>query len=248
MIREFLAAIAFLTRFPVLPDRPFNAREVARSARWFPLVGLAIGFALLSTARATALLFPALVAALIVVVVHMALTGALHMDGLADMADGFGGGHSKENVLRIMRDHAIGTYGAVALILAVGVKAACIAAFIESSRRPEHYLVLAPTLGRWSAVLMSVLQPYARSDMEAGISALIGRSELMVATVLTVTASTLLSGWSGLVVVLVATAVTIAVSVYCRYRIGGITGDTIGGNCQIVEVVTLLIGVAAVRS
>jgi adenosylcobinamide-GDP ribazoletransferase len=241
MIRGLLAAIAFLTRLPVSSKPSFSTGEVGGSARWFPLVGLAIGFAYVIAADAAASLFPALIAGLIVVLVEALLTGALHMDGLADMADGFGGGDTREDVLRIMRDHAIGTYGAVSLILLIALKAAAISVLIQTSK--PDYLVLAPALGRWSAVFMAVLQPYAREG--TAVSKSIGGSELMIATILAALPTGILFRWNGIALGFVSAGITAAISAYCKHRIGGITGDTMGANCEIVEVAILLMGAAA---
>ena len=112
-----MAAITFLTRVPIPGRWDFDARDVGKGARWFPLVGTLIGLAYAVAVWALSPFLPALVIGVIVVGLEAVLTGALHLDGLADTADGFGGGHTREDVLRIMRDHAIGSYGGVALVL-----------------------------------------------------------------------------------------------------------------------------------
>jgi cobalamin synthase len=104
---------------------------------------------------------PSLVVAVLIVAVNERLTGALHLDGLADMADGFGGGHTREDVLRIMRDHVIGSYGAVALILLVLLKVAALSTLINDDG-DATYLILAPVLGRWASTPLGHFLPYAR--------------------------------------------------------------------------------------
>ncbi len=125
MIRQFAAAIAFLTRLPAPSRMAFDAKDIGRSARWFPLIGLMIGGFLVAALQLFTLVFPPLVTAFLIAAIDALLTGALHLDGLADTADGFGGGRTREDVLRIMRDHAIGSYGAVALIFVIAIKASC---------------------------------------------------------------------------------------------------------------------------
>src|SRR5205085_11082690 len=128
-------------------------------------------------------------------------TGALHLDGLADTADGFGGGRTRDQALRIMRDHAIGSYGAVALVLVAALKITTIASLVDG-RRAVPCLVLAPALGRWSAVALSATQPYARPLSDDGPGSVgsparfVGRSELIIASV-TVAAIAVWSGWRG---------------------------------------------------
>src|SRR5262245_20084273 len=157
-MRNFLAAMAFLTRIPVSVNSPFVAEDLGRSTRWFPVVGLLIGAIYLAVYYCLAAFFPPSLAAVAVVATESFLTGALHLDGLADMADGFGGGHSRDDVLRIMRDHAIGSYGAVALILLIALKLAALSVLAERHLMVP-YLLISPMLGRWSTVFLSALLP-----------------------------------------------------------------------------------------
>jgi len=245
MIRELAAAIAFLTRIPMLPRMLFNAKDIGRSARWFPLIGLIIGGFFVAVLQLFAPLFPPLVSALLIAGIDALLTGALHLDGLADTADGFGSGRTREDVLRIMRDHAIGSYGAVALILAIAIKAAAVASLIERHRAAST-LALMPVLGRWSVVLLSVMQPYARRLDQDGappggaVSEFVGRGELVVASLTAIPIAIALSRWRG---VAAAFLIVVASGLWgwcCRRRIGGITGDTLGASVVISETLVLL--------
>src|SRR5262245_37328186 len=166
-MRNFLAAIAFLTRIPVAVNYPFVAEDLGRSTRWFPVVGLLIGAIYLAVYYCLAAFFPPAVVAVAIVTTESFLTGALHLDGLADMADGFGGGHSREEVLRIMRDHAIGSYAAVALILLIPLKRVALTVLSER-HLIVPYLLISPMLGRWSTVFLSTLLPYARRSPDEG--------------------------------------------------------------------------------
>ncbi len=160
-MRLLAAAVAFLTRLPAAGRAALDAKTVARSARFFPLAGALLGGIYAGAFWILSLAFPPLLTAVLLVALDAALTGAMHFDGLADTADGFGGGRTPADVLRIMRDHAIGSYGAVSIVLAVALKIAAIAALAESHRALPA-LFLAPVLGRWAAVLPGATQPYAR--------------------------------------------------------------------------------------
>jgi cobalamin 5'-phosphate synthase/cobalamin synthase len=247
MIRQLAAAIAFLTRVPVPSSMVFGAKDVGRSSRWFPLIGLMIGGFLVAVLQVLAPIFPALVTALLIAVVDALLTGALHLDGLADTVDGFGGGVKREDVLRIMRDHAIGSYGAVALILLIAIKATSLAALIEH-HRAAAWLALAPVLGRWPVVLLSATQPYARRSGVEGapaggaVSDFVGRVEVMVASATALTAAFALVRWRGAAAAVLVLAVSGLWGWYCRRRIGGITGDTLGASVEISETLVLLLG------
>jgi adenosylcobinamide-GDP ribazoletransferase len=245
MIRQFAAAISFLTRLPVATRVAFDSKEIGRSARWFPLIGLIIGGLLVAALQLFAPIFPPLLAAFLIAAVDALLTGALHLDGLADTADGFGGGRAREDVLRIMRDHAIGSYGAVALMLVLAIKATAMAALIER-HRAIRFLALAPALGRWSVVFLSVTQPYARRTEDDGapggsaICDFVGRTELTIASAIALGAVAILGGWRGLAASILILASSILWGWYCRRRIGGVTGDTLGASVEISEVIVLL--------
>jgi adenosylcobinamide-GDP ribazoletransferase len=249
MIRQFAAAIAFLTRVPVPSRMVFGAKEIGRSARWFPLIGLMIGGCLVASLKLFTLVFPPLLTAFLIAAIDALLTGSLHLDGLADTADGFGGGRTREDVLRIMRDHVIGSYGAVALVLVIAVKATALAVMIDQ-HRAVAWLALMPMLGRWSVVLLSATQPYARRSDQDGappggsVSDFVGRVELIVASATALPIAFLLVGWRGLTAALLVLAASGMWGWYCRRRIGGITGDTLGASVEISEALVLLAGLA----
>src|SRR6266550_1910501 len=131
--RAAVAAVAFLTRLPVGRLVPLDGDDVARGAVLFPVVGAGIGAAVGGTAAGLVRVLPPLAAAGIALAVGALLTGALHLDGLADTADALGG-RSTEHALQIMRDHAIGAYGTVALVLDLLVKAVALAALADAGR------------------------------------------------------------------------------------------------------------------
>ncbi len=112
-MRSLLVAISFLTRLPAGRFAAFNAEDVSHSAGWFPVVGLLLGAIYALAAFLLKSHLPLVMVAVLLVILDALATGALHFDGLADTADGFGGGKNREDILRIMRDHAIGSYGGV---------------------------------------------------------------------------------------------------------------------------------------
>ncbi len=240
-MRSLAASIAFLTRVPVPGAGGFGAEDVGKSARWFPLVGLLLGAVYVLMLYLLSSRFPPHVIAVLIVIAEALLTGALHMDGLADMTDGFGGGRTREDVLRIMRDHLIGSYGATALILLVALKITAIGALIQS-RHAVAYLILAPALGRWSIVPLSRFLPYAR-ESRAAVNH-IGTAELVWASLIVACATAVAASWRGLVCWGAVSIATAWFGRFCFRKIGGITGDTLGANVQISECVVLLTGLA----
>lgn len=238
-MRSLLASIAFCTRIPILVE--FSAGEIGRAARWFPVVGALLGLVSLALAWCLAPFLPPTVVAVLILAVEALITGALHFDGLADAADGLGGGKSREDSLRIMRDHAIGSYGATALILLLLLKTMTISALIAANRL-SIYLVLAPVLGRWNVVLLSRSLPYARPS--EAVSRHIGTKELVWATVLCAAITLPVGQWHGAICWGAAGLAAGLFGWFCLRKIGGVTGDTLGASEQIGEAVVLLLGTA----
>jgi adenosylcobinamide-GDP ribazoletransferase len=246
-MRRFWAAVAFLTRSPVPSGLTFDGADVGRATMLFPLVGALLGGVLALAAVALRPRLPPPLAALLVVALGALLTGAMHLDGLADMADGFGGGRAREDVLRIMRDHTIGAYGAVALILVLAVKAAALAALIAHGDEVAP-LVVGSALARWTAAPLARFLPYARDGggLGASLTDHVGPLELGGATALAGVVAVGLGGWRGLLFWAGVAAATLMNGLVCRSRIGGVTGDTMGANTEVCEALvwTLAVGIA----
>jgi adenosylcobinamide-GDP ribazoletransferase len=236
-VKSFLAAIAFLTRLPVGRLAAFDAADVAHSAGWFPFIGVLLGALYASVATLLRDHLPAGVIAVLLLTLDALATGALHFDGLADTADGFGGGKTREDILRIMRDHAIGSYGGLALAALVALKVTAYAALLKQSNWIPA-LILTPALGRWSILLLAATLPYARPSASA--IAGMGKRSLIWGTGVIVIAMIAASSTRAWIALAVVVAVTAAFGFYCRHRIGGITGDTLGANLQLCESATLL--------
>jgi adenosylcobinamide-GDP ribazoletransferase len=247
LIRQILIAISFLTRLPA-GNIECTAMDVGRAARWFPLVGALLGAIYIVAMKLLSAFLPALLTAVLIVAIDALLTGVMHLDGLADTADGFVAGRTRDDVLRIMRDHAIGSYGASALILAIALKIAAIDAFAANATAA---LLLAPVLGRWSAVFSSAIAGYARppaddSGKSVGAPArFVGRTELIFATSTAAVATLAFRSWRGAIALLITAAIATAWTMLCRNRIGGVTGDTLGAGIVIVECLVLIVFAAA---
>ena len=235
-MRRLLCALAFLTRLPI--PFAFDAADVGRATLVFPLVGALLGLAAAGVARAP---LPPWVVAVLVVAFGAVATGALHLDGLADSADGFGGGRTREDVLRIMKDHAIGAYGAVALILVIAVKIACVQSLLHDWRA----LVAAPMIARWTSVPLSRLLPYARpGGTGKALGDHVGALEVVGASLLCGAGAWWLGGWRGAACLGAAIISTGIGALVCARRIGGITGDTMGANSELTEALVYLVWLA----
>jgi adenosylcobinamide-GDP ribazoletransferase len=237
---RFLTALAFLTRIPVR-HASCTPEAIGRSASVFPLVGALVGTVAVIVLWTVRRVLPATLTATVVVLSGIVLTGALHLDGLADVADGFGGGRTRDDVLRIMRDHQIGTYGAIALIMALLFQVAAIGSLIERDAA-GRFLVIAPAASRWAMVLLGRRLPYARADAGLGraLTDHVRDRDVWESTALVLLITTLLGGWSGIVSLVVTLALTAGVGFVCWRRIGGVTGDAFGANAVLCETMILI--------
>jgi cobalamin 5'-phosphate synthase/cobalamin synthase len=232
-----MAAVSFLTRLPVGRITTFDATDVARSAGWFPLVGAMLGAIHAGTAMLLKGHLPAGVIAALLVIVEASVTGALHFDGLADTCDGFGGGRSKDDILRIMRDHAIGSYGGTALALLIVLKVVAYTALLAQTDCTTA-LILAPAVGRWSILILTTALPYARST--PSVSSDIGKWALVWGSAMTIVGLALAKSATAWIAGASVVVVTGIFGWYCRRRIAGITGDTLGANVEFCESAALL--------
>ena len=238
----------FLTRLrlPIRMSWPDDA--LARASWSFPLVGALIGaFGAGAGLAASSLGLPVSVAALVALAATMLLTGALHEDGLADTADGFGGGRTIEQKLAIMKDSRIGTYGVLALLVSVALRASCLVAVLGQGRWPFlGALVAAHAVGRAGLpTLMRGLEPVR----PGGLGAMAGLPSISVSVAAALVGlGLLLAGlgfWRGVLTAPLAVAAMAAVAMLARRQIGGYTGDVLGAAEQTAEIAVLLAAGAA---
>jgi adenosylcobinamide-GDP ribazoletransferase len=213
---------------------------LARAQRVFPLVGAMIGAATGAFYLAFAATgIPPLAAAALALGAGALLTGALHEDGLGDVADGFGGGRDRDKKLAIMRDSRLGTYGMLALIVAFAAKAAALPA-LGSATVPA--LIAAHALGRAVIPVMAATMPYARSD---GLGQSAGRPEHTNVVIAIVFGAAIALLCLPLAQALLAIGLTVvggaAVALLAQRQIGGVTGDVFGAAEQVVEIAVLLL-------
>lgn len=240
-MRALLVAIGFLTRIPV-PARMFeHASAQSRSLVWYPAVGLLIGAVLCALAWSLQTRPPLLSAAL-VLSVWVALTGALHLDGLADSADAWVGGMradpaaSRDRTLEIMKDPRSGPIGVVALVLTLLLKFAALASLPAPAWAG---LLLAPMLARTALTLAFVSTPYARSGGLGQVLVQAPRAACWCAIVLAA-AGCAFAGWRGGLALAVAAICFALWRRACLRRLQGMTGDTCGALAELIEATVLL--------
>jgi adenosylcobinamide-GDP ribazoletransferase len=234
-----LVAIGFLTRLPVPGYAYDDARAKAASLAWYPLVGALIGL-LLGVLGWALRDTSALLSAGLLVTAWVAVTGALHLDGLADSADAWiGGMGDREKTLAIMKDPRSGPAGVVALVLLLLLKFAALASLGPA---PWTALLLAPLLSRASLAALFLTTPYVRSG-GLGTALVDAPLQACVIAVLASAAACLPFGGRGLLALVLAAAVFGLWRRACMTRLGGCTGDTAGALAEMVEV-AVLVGLA----
>ena len=243
---DFLVALQFLTRIP-LPNLPYDQGSLSRAVKFFPIVGMFVGGAAASLHLLLAPHLPRLVTALLVIVFLVAITGCLHEDGLADAADGFGGGSNREQTLLIFKDSRIGSYGGAALSLTLLARVFLLAS-IPLAQTPA-YLIASHVLCRWTTLPLSYyLSPARRQDEEAGlgqgarIARLTTRGTLIVGSVITVAISILALRAHALSAIGATVLTTVLTAIYYQRKIAGVTGDCFGATNQLAEIAVYLTG------
>ncbi len=237
---DFLAALQFLTLMPPLIRRAFNEAEMARAVSYYPLVGLSIGLLLAGSARLLGWFFPQPVSAVLLLVLWVVSSGALHLDGFLDACDGLLGGSTPDQRLKIMHDHRIGAFAFSGGLLLLLVKFAALMALTVQQATPA--LLLAPVLGRWSMSLAVVLFPYARPQgLGKSLKAQAGWPQAALASLTAGVVAWLAAGSRGLLAVAAAALLAIAIVRFTLRRIPGLTGDIYGALNELTEVIVLLV-------
>lgn len=243
LARDVKTGLVFLTRFPVGHDA--SGADVARACWSLPVVGALVGaFGALIYWLAHSLGLPPFVSATLAVGATMLITGCLHEDGLADTADGFGGGSTAERKLAIMRDSRIGAYGASALALSLMLRAGAIASLIE----PELValaLIAAHAGARAAMPALMRFVPRARQDGLAADAGRPPRSSVIAAALSgTLVLVLCLGAGTGSLAVLSAIAAIGLMAWLALRQVGGQTGDVLGALEQIAEILILLVAAA----
>jgi adenosylcobinamide-GDP ribazoletransferase len=239
--RAALGAVTFLTCVPLGRRVSVDASDVARGAVLFPLVGAGVGAVAGLAAAGLEGPLPPLVAGGIAVGVALILTGALHLDALADTADGLGAG-TRERALEIMRDPRSGVFGVAAIAVAVLVEAGSLGALAETGDVVSGFVV-AGAVSRAAAAPLAAALLYARPEVGTGgvLSGRVSAVGSVVACGAALSIAALLLGWDGAVLAAVGAAVAVLCGIGSRLWLGGVTGDTLGATVQLVEIAALVV-------
>jgi adenosylcobinamide-GDP ribazoletransferase len=242
-VEDLQVAFQFLTRLPI-SRIAYHPDSLSRSAKFFPVVGLVIGAGASVLQHILAPHLNRMLVALLILTFLVLITGGLHEDALADTADAFGGGWNREQVLTILRDSRIGSFGALALVLSV------LARFLLLSLLPINrftaLVVSAHVLCRWTTLPLSYfLRPARESDDGQGarIARKISPASLLTGSLLSLAIVIYLMRREFWIPVIVALGMTASSGLYYFRRIGGVTGDCFGATNQLTEIAVYFCGV-----
>lgn len=240
--QAFWLAVGFLTRIPILVRIDYSQALMNQCSMYFPLVGLLLGALYAALFTLLSLAWSPLVCVLLVLCFHLFITGAFHEDGLADSVDALGGGYTIEKRLEIMKDSRIGTYGTVALVMALGLKVA----LLMNTQSIWLALLVVPAISRLTPLLLMAFLPYV-TDRDTSKSKPVaesfsrGRLAFSVAftIVIALTFSPWLPGlWLGALTAIIA--VVLLWGWYLQRQLGGYTGDALGASVVFCELALLM--------
>ena len=242
-MKALCAAITFLTIVPLPQSWCGDKKDMARSLLWFPLVGLIIGIIIAGADYLILYLSGSItVAGAITVILLIAVSGGLHLDGLGDSADAFMSSRGRERMLEIMKDSCCGPMAVYAVVAIMLIKFAALTALPPQIR--SSAIVLTPLAGRCAIVINNVVLPYARSN--GGLASVTNSGSkawqaytavivlLLTATVVTTTAT----AWA---ITATTTVFSLLFALRCHRVLGGLTGDTLGAVCELAELTPLLL-------
>jgi len=237
---SFLAALRFLTIIPLPGRREASSEELGRSIVYFPLVGVIIGLILVGLNWLLGLLLSSALTNVLLVVSLVAVSGALHLDGLVDTCDGLAGGKTVEERWRVMDDSRAGGFGIISVCCLLLVK------YVALNNVPASWLmptlVLMPMLSRWAMVYALFAYPYAKpSGLGKVFKQGASRLRFIVATLIALVAAVILAQLSGFVIMLAIWVIALAVATYLKGKFGGLTGDTYGAINEVAEVCILIL-------
>jgi adenosylcobinamide-GDP ribazoletransferase len=247
LLQDLKVAALFLTSLPVKTVENVSMRDLAQAVYAFPLMGALVGFlGGLAFLAASLLGLPTMPAALLAILAMVLATGALHEDGLADTADGLGAGDDRARALAIMRDSRIGSFGALALMLALLCRLMALAPMYD----PFLVLKVLVCAGMASRALLPVVMLMQPSARATGLAAEAGRPEpirVAIGAGVALVACLALLQQLAPVAIAASAAVSLLVAHWLGRRFGGCTGDTLGAVQQVAEIVFLFAIVARLR-
>lgn len=233
--KRLVTALRFLTVLPLAPKGEETEEDLAGSVSWFPAAGLIIGIIIAVADAIMRSFLPTAPASAITVALLAVITGFLHLDGLADLADGLASRKRGEDLIEVMHDSRIGATGAAALVAALLVKFSTIMSLEASCR--YNALILCPMLARWAmtGMIYDMALPSA-TGLAAPFTRGVTRGQIKTAGIFALILSLIVWGFKGIVVLAVVSAAALVFRGMAKRFAGGATGDMIGAGGELCEI------------
>lgn len=240
VIGNFLLMIQFLTRIPVNISLPCEKENFRRASIFFPVIGLVVGGIQWIVYILLIKVIPINPAIIIIMIVGIIVTGAIHIDGLGDTCDGFFAFKGNDRIIEIMKDSRIGTYACIAVVMDLLLKYS-----LFSSILPKFSvaIIAAPMIGRLSVLFLGFRGKTAKSTGTGNFFiGNVGMVQFGIGLGITVVVQGLLMPPMYVIILLISALIlSFVFNLFCEKKIGGLTGDTLGANNELVELLVLII-------
>ncbi|OAA84888.1 adenosylcobinamide-GDP ribazoletransferase [Clostridium ljungdahlii] len=242
LINDFFLMVQFMTRIPINKSFSCEQENFRRGTVFMPVIGLLVGGIQWIVYKLCIMVLPVNVSVAIILLLGIMLTGALHLDGLGDMSDGFFAFKGNDKIIEIMKDSRIGTYACATIVMDIILKYSLLCSIVPIF---SFIIIAAPVIGRFSIVFIAFI---GRTAKKTGTGNFfignIGKLQMFLALVVTVAILFCICGMNPkyiVVMIFAALIMAILINVFCNKKIGGLTGDLFGADNEMVEILTMLI-------
>ncbi|MBU3161396.1 adenosylcobinamide-GDP ribazoletransferase [Clostridium frigoris] len=244
-LNDFLLFFQFFTRIPINKSLNCEKENFKRGSIFFPIVGLFIGVVQWIIYYLLIKVLPVNITAVFVVIIPIIITGGLHVDGLGDTCDGFFSlKGDKYKIIEVMKDSSVGTYATIAIVFDMLARYAAVTTIIQSDL--PFILILAPIIARFTVVFISFIGKNAKEKGSGNI--FIGNIDvkrLVIAGIITIIFGTLLIGTlKSVILIIPGLFLSFLFNKFCESKITGLTGDSLGANNELVEILTMILFIA----
>jgi adenosylcobinamide-GDP ribazoletransferase len=244
-LNDFLLFFQFFTRIPINKNLNCDKENFRRGSVFFPIVGLFVGVVQWLIYYILIKVLPVNITAVFVVIIPILVTGGLHVDGLGDTCDGFFSFKGDKNkIIEIMKDSTVGTYASIAIVFDMLARYVAVSTVIEMNL--PLILIATPIIARFTVVFICYIGKNAKVTGSGNIFiANIHNKQIVIVAAITVILSSLLIGLNkSSILIVAALAFTFLFNKFCESKITGLTGDTLGANNELVEILTMILFIA----
>jgi len=244
-LNDFLLLFQFFTRIPINKSLKCDKKNFRRGSVFFPVVGLFIGIVQWLVYYMLVKVLPVNITAVFVVIIPIVITGGLHVDGLGDTCDGFFSlKGDKHKIIEVMKDSTVGTYATIAIVFDMLARYVAVSTIIEINL--SLILIVAPIIARFTVVFISFIGKNAKETGSGNI--FIGNIDvirLVITGIITILLGTLLIGFNkSVILILSALFLSFLFNKFCESKITGLTGDSLGANNELAEILTMILFIA----